>query len=616
MKPTARADRQRDAGERAARTRRRSSRTARSAAPSSALRAEPSALYSSTSTISERDRHDHRAAAPSRAAGSRTRRPTRSSCPRAPSPRAFTDRACASVTTEPMSRPSTLNLSARIAAVGLAVDRWRGPVARSIWASSRSGTCAAARRSARAIVADLRRRRRARRAGRQHAHRHRPLVLPHRRRDACPPSAVSTTSCASSTLIAGARERRAVEARSAAAAPSASRYSSRSTMPGTLLQRGLAPARASSRICSRSVPKIFSTTLPRTPLTRLLDVVLDRLREVEAHAGNLGQRRAHLRRSARPCHSRARHSSLRLQAHERLAHVDALVVGAVLGPALLAQRLRHLGERRAARSRTSSSMSLAVARARCSAASRRRSRCRPRRARAGTRCRAASATTPASASTHGAPRAARAGGATSQREQRAVARRAAARRSAGSCSSRVAAAAAAAAHSAGTSVSANTSAPTQREAVGQRQRPEDAALDALQREHRDQRGDDDRHRVERRPRDVDRRARRSARSISRRVAGRSLAQLVHHVLDQHHGAVDAGCRSRSRPSRSGSPAGRARSRPMNAVSSASGMTDATISDAAQAAQEQPHHADDQQRRRTAGCGAPSRACSSTRSVRS
>ena len=40
--------------------------------------------------------------------------------------------------------------------------------------------------------------------------------------------------------------------------------------------------------------------------------------------------------------------------------------------------------------------------------------------------------------------------------------------------------------------------------VGQRQRPEDAALDGFESEHRDQRRDDDEHREKRRPADIQR----------------------------------------------------------------------------------------------------------------
>jgi hypothetical protein len=43
----------------------------------------------------------------------------------------------------------------------------------------------------------------------------------------------------------------------------------------------------------------------------------------------------------------------------------------------------------------------------------------------------------------------------------------------------------------------------ERERIRERERPEDPTLDGLQREHRQQRHDDDAHRVERRPADVD-----------------------------------------------------------------------------------------------------------------
>ena len=76
---------------------------------------------------------------------------------------------------------------------------------------------------------------------------------------------------------------------------------------------------------------------------RFFDVVLDRLREVVAHSRDLAHLRAHL------VHQPVLVVAVpplvaRLQPHERLAHVDALVVGAVLRAADLAQHLRHLGK--------------------------------------------------------------------------------------------------------------------------------------------------------------------------------------------------------------------------------------------------------------------------------
>ena len=77
---------------------------------------------------------------------------------------------------------------------------------------------------------------------------------------------------------------------------------------------------------------------------RFLDVVLHRLREVVTHAGNFGQRVAHFVYQAPFVVTRAPFAH-RLQAYEGFAHVDTFVVGAVLGPALLAQGFAYLGER-------------------------------------------------------------------------------------------------------------------------------------------------------------------------------------------------------------------------------------------------------------------------------
>ena len=64
-------------------------------------------------------------------------------------------------------------------------------------------------------------------------------------------------------------------------------------MPGTLRERRRRTARASSASTSRSAPKIFSTTWPRTPLTASSTLSLIGCGEVVADAGDLGQRRAH-----------------------------------------------------------------------------------------------------------------------------------------------------------------------------------------------------------------------------------------------------------------------------------------------------------------------------------
>ncbi len=76
---------------------------------------------------------------------------------------------------------------------------------------------------------------------------------------------------------------------------------------------------------------------------RFLDVVLDRLREVVTHAGDLVHRSAHFLHQALFIPARAPFAQ-RFQANEGFTHVDAFVVGAVLGTALLAQGSPDLGE--------------------------------------------------------------------------------------------------------------------------------------------------------------------------------------------------------------------------------------------------------------------------------
>src|SRR5690606_17865851 len=76
---------------------------------------------------------------------------------------------------------------------------------------------------------------------------------------------------------------------------------------------------------------------------RLLDAVADRLGEVEADARDLLERGAHLRLQALLADA-GTPALARVQAHEGHPHVDALVVGAVLGPALLRVDLAHLRE--------------------------------------------------------------------------------------------------------------------------------------------------------------------------------------------------------------------------------------------------------------------------------
>ena len=77
----------------------------------------------------------------------------------------------------------------------------------------------------------------------------------------------------------------------------------------------------------------------------------------------------------------------------------------------------------------------------------------------------------------------------------------------------------------------------QGKAVGQRQRAENAALHPLQREHRNERRDDDRHREERRARHVNRGMNDELKELP--AALRLLAmRFVQHVFNQHDRAVD------------------------------------------------------------------------------
>ena len=78
---------------------------------------------------------------------------------------------------------------------------------------------------------------------------------------------------------------------------------------------------------------------------RLLDVVLDVLREGEVDAGEaLAQRVAPSRRPASPCRGPSRHLSHRLQRHEELAVGEAVGIGAVVRPAVLGDDGLDLGE--------------------------------------------------------------------------------------------------------------------------------------------------------------------------------------------------------------------------------------------------------------------------------
>ena len=112
----------------------------------------------------------------------------------------------------------------------------------------------------------------------------------------------------------------------------------------------------------------------------LFDVVLDRLREVEADARNLGQRRAHrldeaVLRPARAatCPSAARWTNVSLMLTPSSSVPSS-------GRPCSLRVAEHLGERQQALAHFLQDLRRRD-RARCSAASRRRSRCRPRRAR-------------------------------------------------------------------------------------------------------------------------------------------------------------------------------------------------------------------------------------------
>ena len=90
-------------------------------------------------------------------------------------------------------------------------------------------------------------------------------------------------------------------------------------------------------------PKIFSTTLPRTPLTASSTLSLIGGEKLKRTPGISVSERA-WPATSRSLSQPARPFVLRLQAHEGLGHVDAFVVRAVLGPPVLAQDLQHLGK--------------------------------------------------------------------------------------------------------------------------------------------------------------------------------------------------------------------------------------------------------------------------------
>ena len=94
---------------------------------------------------------------------------------------------------------------------------------------------------------------------------------------------------------------------------------------------------------SRSVPKIFSTTWPRTPLTASSTLSLIGPEKLKVTPG-ISVSDARIASDRRSFVQPGRHLLPRRDVHERLAHVDALVVGAVLRAPLLAQRLEHFGK--------------------------------------------------------------------------------------------------------------------------------------------------------------------------------------------------------------------------------------------------------------------------------
>ena len=132
-----------------------------------------------------------------------------------------------------------------------------------------------------------------------------------------------------------------------------------------------------------------------------------------------------------------------------------------------------------------------------------------------------------------------------------------------------------AAVSAGTVVSVNSSAPAERERVGQRDGTEDAPLDALEREDRHHRRADDRHREQRRPdhllgglgHDV-------GDALGRRLLDR---QVPVGVLDQDDRALQQDAEV-DRPHRQQVRRHARVVEATNAVSSASGMTTDTASE--------------------------------------
>ncbi len=208
--------------------------------------------------------------------------------------------------------------------------------------------------------------------GRQHE-RGRGSCAPRRRRRSRPCRRAPSRSCSG-------RRRSSMPARASAERSRpiwswgtvVSRYRSRSTMPGHLLERvhGLLERGAHRR--RASLPKIFSTTLPRTPLMASSTLSLIGSQKLNSTPGISVSERASLR-PAGPWSAAVATRSIGL----RWTNVSLMFVPSSSVPSsgwpTLAQHGHRFREPQDADLRTSSRISGSRARARCSAASRRRS---------------------------------------------------------------------------------------------------------------------------------------------------------------------------------------------------------------------------------------------------
>ncbi len=169
---------------------------------------------------------------------------------------------------------------------------------------------------------------------------HGPFVLPVIRRDVAAKGGADDILCGAD-VDAGARERATVEhdlqLRDARVAIEAEIDDTRYLVErcDALLERPLHDVEIG--------PEHLQHDLAPHAADGLFDVVLDRLREVVADARDLRERRPH--RLDEPVLVESVAPLLLLgKVHERLAHVHSLVVRAVLGPSLFAHRLEHFRE--------------------------------------------------------------------------------------------------------------------------------------------------------------------------------------------------------------------------------------------------------------------------------